>query len=235
MNGTAPNALLPALQRESAFLLDYSLEVFLEIDFLAHNILEGRLTAGHVVTYLAREADRMADELLAATGQLVPEPDRIRRWEIAEGGNERPGAVMVDDIHESTARLQDAVASVPDWSSLSDDVRGIPARRLLQLVIHLADLGRAWDSLADDDATAAASVLPKILGQELAAYRLTIDESAQRLSWSDADADADAGAGADGIVEVSGPARLLLAWATGRTEGLELATHLPLPTLRVWI
>jgi hypothetical protein len=221
-----PLSLVGVLTRQSAVLAAFSLDVFLEYDFLDHNILDGRLTGGHIVTYLAREADRMADELLAATGQPVPAPDRSRRWELSEGGNERPGAVLVDDIHESSARLSDAVASVPDWSALPDEIREIPAHRLLQLVVHLADLGRGWGQLADDDASVAASVLPEVLEQELSGYRLTARGPDSPLQCTRS----------NGVVSVAGAPRLLLAWATGRTDGLPgLPPDLPMPTLRVWI
>jgi hypothetical protein len=221
-----PLAVREALERQSAALADYSLEVFLEFDFLDHNILGGQLTGGHIVTYLAREADRMADELLASTDQPVPTPDRSRRWELSEGGNERPGAVMVDDIHESTLRLREAVASVADWSAVSEEVRGIPARRLLQLAVHLVDLGRRWDRLALEDAAAAASVLSDVLQPELSGYRLIVSDRTAALSWV---REGD-------LVSVTGAPAALVAWASGRTTDLaDLPSDIPTPPLRVWI
>lgn len=225
---TAPelDRVLDALERQSSALADYSLDVFLEYDFNDHSILDGALTGGHVVTYLAREADRMADELLRATEQAVPPPDRSRRWELSENGNLRPGAVMVDDIQVSTQRLREAVESVSDWSTLDATIREIPERRLLQLVVHLVDLGRPWDALPDRDAAVAAAVLPRLLADELSAHHLKADDSAVPLEWS---ATADA-------IEVRGSSRSLLAWATGRTDGVaDLPTDLTPPTRRVWI
>ena len=100
----------------------------------------------------------------------------------------------------------------------------MPAHRLLQLVIHLVDLGRPLDRLSDDDAYAAAAVLPTVLGEELSGYRLRIIDG-DEIAWTDG----------GGVVEVSGPSRMLLAWATGRTDAVTLPVHLPAPALRVWI
>ena len=224
MSAMPVDATLRALARQSQALIDYALDEFLRFDFLDYNILGGRLTGGQVVTYLAREADRLADELLVATGQIVPEPDHVRRWQIAEGGSERPGAVMVDDIQKSSERLRETVASVPDWSALPHEVQEVPAHRLLQLVIHLVDLGRPWNLLDDDDAAAATAALPVVLGHELSSYRMTVTDG-ETITWTDQ----------GGVIEVSGPARMLLAWATGRTDAFQLPADLPTPTLRVWI
>lgn len=224
------DGVLAALERQSELLTDYSLDVFLDYDFNDHAILGGTLTGGHVVTYLAREADRMADALLAAASQPVPEPDRGRRWELSENGNLRPGAVLVEDIRVSTERLRDAVAMVSHWSALDAEKRAIPTRRLLQLVVHLVDLGRPWSQLSDEDARVAAGALTDVLDEELAGYRLFVDDSASGLEWNRT----------GGTIEVSASARSLLAWATGRnttTDGTVpgVPNALPAPTLRVWI
>jgi len=214
-----------ALEHQARTLVDYALDVFLEIDFLDHNVLGGTLTGGHVVTYLAREGDRMADELLESLGEEVPEPDRARRWEIAEGGNERPGAVMVDDIVESTERLRRALTAVDDWTALPSSIRQIPRRRLIQLVTHLVDLGRPWEELQDDDARAAVHALPDVFAEELSGYRLLATDGDEELTWVKE--------GATTIV--TGSPRALLAWATGRAGAQESSVDLPPPALRVWI
>jgi hypothetical protein len=221
----ATDTLLSALDRQSASLAEYALDVFLDYDFNDHAILGGRLTGGHIVTYLAREADRMADVLFGATGRPVPPDDRSRRWELSENGHLRPAAVMVDDIQVSTERLREAVGNVEDWSALDETIRAIPSRRLMQLVVHLVDLGRPWDELPSQDASAAASVLTQVLHEQLSGFRLTTTETPAHLKWSN-----------DGEhLHVSGPAISLLAWATGRTAGVTLPPDLPTPAIRVWI
>lgn len=150
--------VLRAIERETDALLEHLLQVFLEIDFQEHSALNG-LTGGHVVTYLAREADRMADELLAASGRPVPPPEPGRQWDV-ETGSLRPGAVLIDDLHVSADRLRAALAAVEDWSTLDEPGRAIPGRRLLQLVVHHADLGRPWGEVPEEDAELAAALFP---------------------------------------------------------------------------
>lgn len=217
--------LMSALDRQSMSLTEYALDVFLDYDFNDHAILDGRLTGGHILTYLAREADQMADELFGVTDRAIPASDRGRRWELSENGHLRPAAVMVNDLQVSTERLRGAVSTVEDWTSLDEATRALPSRRLMQLVVHLVDLGRPWDDLPARDASAAASVLPDVLYQELSGFHLTIADTAAGLEWS----------GDGENIQVSGPAKSLLAWATGRTADVELPEDLPSPALRVWI
>lgn len=226
MSGREPVDMLPALRRQSAALVSHSLQIFLDYDFNQYDILNGRLTGGHVMTHLAREADRMADALLGATGQPIPAPDRGRRWEMSDGGNLRPGAVLVDDTLESSDRLQAAMTSIPDWSVLDDDARAIPAHRLVQVIVHLVDLGRPWEELSDGDAAAAVIVLADVLVDELSDYRLAVTDTTRNLRWEKG----------DGVIDVSGPPWALLAWATGRTTGgADLPPDFPVPALRILI
>ncbi|WP_156378849.1 hypothetical protein [Microbacterium sp. Root61] len=218
--------MVQSLQRESDRLMDRAFTVFLEYDFLDYSILNGTLTGGHIITYLAREADRMADSLLAATGRVVPPSDPGRQWENDEGGNLRPGAVILDDLHVSTERLNAAISGVGDWNALSDEMAGIPGRRLLQVVVHHADLGRSLADLPDDDAEIAVALLPDVLGSELEEIRLVIDPTRAHVR----------AAGDHGLTVVTGPAQELLAWATGRVAGVEgIPPDLARPPLREWI
>jgi len=221
---TADRALvLAALRRETDVLVDRALTVFLDIDFLDHDVLGGRLSGGHVVTYLARQADAMADELLAATGRPVPPIDRDRRWEIDEGGNLRPGAVLIDDLQVSAERLESALAGVDDWSTLDEGPREIPARRLLQVVVHHADLGRPWAAIPAEDAAIAAALLPEVLAAELAGFVL-------EPSGEETEPVVRSGDGGPTVIQAS--PRALLAWATGRGEAGLSASPL---AERIWI
>lgn len=221
-----PRTVLEGVERETGALLEHMLRDFLDIDFQDHSVLGGVTTGGHVVTRLAREADRMADELLAATGRPVPPPDLGRQWDVETGGL-RPGAVLIDDLHASADRLGDALAGVGDWSAQGESIRAIPGRRLLQLVVHHVDLGRPWDELPEEDAVAAARLLPVVLGEELAGIGIEVRPELAGLEASAADG---------GTTIVAGSPRALLAWATGRTEGFGDSTNaMPRPRPRTWI
>lgn len=220
------DSVLAALSRQTDELVERLFEVFLDYDFNEYNVLDGQLTGGQVLTYLCREGDRMADELLRATGQPVPEPERGRRWEIAEGGHLRPGAVLVEDLRESCARLEDALAQVDDWSALREDARAIPARRLLQVIVHHVDLGRPWDELADEDAAIASRVLSDVLAADGAARPLvTVGANGQSRGAQLGETSESA----------KNPAQLI-ARATGRTVGVARASDTVLvQENRTWI
>lgn len=200
---TSAPPVLAALERETDALLARVLEIFLEFDFLDHRLLE-LTSGGEVVTHLSREADRMADALAGATGQHLPPVDPERDWSLEQGGGLRPGAVLVHDLHESAARLTRALAGVDDWMPLEPGLRDIPARRLLQVVVHSVDLDRPWDSVPLEDAAVAAAQLPHVLAPELAGIPLPATDDP----------------------------RVLLGWATGRIAGLDLPPGIPVPASR---
>lgn len=217
-------AVLDALSKESRILVDRALSEFLDTDFLEYDVLDGRLTKGHVMTQLAREGDRMADELLAASGRVVPPVDRGRRWEIGEGGELRPGAVLIDDLHVAVERLAEALDGIPDWRALPAEVVAIPSRRLLQLVVHHHDLGRPWSELDGATAVVAVAALPTVLAEALAATELHVDESTSGPQVSTG----------GGRRTVTGPSRAILAWATGRPLP-DSPSDDPHRDVRVWI
>jgi hypothetical protein len=212
------DAILHSLHRETAALIADLMGDFLEIDLQGEIVLDG-LTGGHVLTYLSREADRMADEILAATGRRVPEPDLDRQWDVRYGGD-RPGAVLLDDITESASRLDGAVAGVDDWCGLEAAIRDLPGRRLVQLIVHHADLGRPWTTLPEDDAEIAVTQLPRVMPAELAGIRLVVRASYEPTTSS-----------GFGETVVEGDARSLLAWASGRGSA---TSGLPVLTPRTW-
>lgn len=215
--------IIDSIDRETGALLGRLLGDFLDIDLQGEPVLND-LTGGHIVTHLSREADRMADQFLEVTGRPVPAFDANRRWEVHQGGL-RPGAVLIEDFVESADRLKDAVACVEDWPGLDAATRALPARRLVQLVIHHADLKRPWDSLPEEDAAIAVSQLPQAMPVELARIRLVATPGATSVRTKKLD---------DETV-VEGSPRALLAWASGRVAGLGPASA-GLPDLgsRVW-
>lgn len=215
--------IIGSIERETAALLSHVLSEFLEIDLQGEPLLAG-LTGGHILTHLSRESDRMADQLLAATGQVVPTPDPDRQWPVEQGGL-RPGAVLIEDFVESSDRLRAALVSVTDWSQLDAAARAVPGQRLVQLVMHHADLKRPWSSVPEDDAVVAVAQLSQVLAAELAGIRLTAVPAAPSLQV----------ATVDGETLIEGDPRDLLAWASGRPASTDTTTAgLPDVGGRVW-
>ena len=198
-------AVISALDRQTRAMLERSLDALWSADFNAESQLTG-WSAGYVATYLARQADEMTDRLLVATGRPVPEFDADRRWDL-EPGSLRPGAVLIDDLHESADRLESALAGIEDWTPLDDQTQAIPGRRLLQVLVHGADLGRDWATVPTDDAELALAVLARLRADELTGIRLMPVHDVEHLEVSEAD---------DGNTVAQGPPGALLAWATGR-------------------
>ncbi|WP_372983743.1 maleylpyruvate isomerase N-terminal domain-containing protein [Microbacterium sp.] len=215
--------VLRSLERETAVLLDRVLGEFLDLDLDREPVLED-FTAGQVLTYLSREADRMADELLIATGRPLPRYDADRRWDLDRGGL-RPGAVLIEDFVESSERLSDAIASVGDWSTLDNSVYSIPGRRLVQLIVHHADLSRPWNELPEQDASIAVALLPSVIPEELGGVSLVARaEHPSMLSQT-----------SDGLTVVEGDPRRILAWVSGRRfAGDPVDASLPDLGTRIW-
>ena len=200
-------AVVSALDRQTRAMLERSLDALWTADFNAESQLEG-WSAGYVATYLARQADEMADRLLVATGRPVPEFDADRRWDL-EPGSLRPGAVLIDDLHESADRLASSLVGIEDWKPLDDQTQAIPGRRLLQVLVHGADLGRDWATVPTDDAELALAVLARLRPDELTGIRLMPVRDGEHLTVRTAN---------DGDTIVEGPPHALLAWATGRAD-----------------
>ncbi|GAA1846141.1 maleylpyruvate isomerase family mycothiol-dependent enzyme [Agromyces salentinus] len=213
-------AIIEAVDRETAALLRRLLGGFLELDLQGEPLFD-EVTGGHVLTHLSREADRMADELLAATGRPLPEYDADRRWDVERGGL-RPGAVLIDDFIESSERLAAGMHGVQGWSSLDQTLRVLPTRRLVQLLIHHADLERPWEDVADTDAAIAVSFLPILMPTELSDIRL-VARTGQDVVVAERN---------DDRTVIVGKPRDLLGWACGRTHIMD--ETLPRLTFRTW-
>ncbi|MEJ7635515.1 maleylpyruvate isomerase N-terminal domain-containing protein [Aeromicrobium sp.] len=216
--------VIRSIDRETQALLASVLGGFLEIDLQFAPVLDG-FTGGHVITHLSREADRMADALLEATGLPVPPLDGERQWEVDPGGL-RPAAVLIEDFVESSSRLKAAMAGVHDWSSLAHGVREVPARRLIQLVVHHADLQRSWESVSHEEAAVAVSRLSSVFAAEMSDLLFVVRPDQPLIS----------SAREDGRTVLTGDARALLAWASGRLAQISSgsAADLPPRDRRVW-
>lgn len=218
------DSVIRSIDRETQALLGSVLGGFLEIDLQFKPVLDG-FTGGHVITHLSREADRMADELFEATGRPVPPIDAERQWDVDLGGL-RPAAVLIEDFVESSARLQEAMAGVHDWSSLTDGIREIPGRRLVQLLVHHGDLERSWETIPEEDAAIAVSQLSTVLAAEVGDIRFVIQPDRPLVASEPG----------DGETVITGDARALLAWASGRIDGADTSDAADLPGLgrRTW-
>lgn len=209
---------------ETDALLHTVLGGFLEID-LQFKLVVDKFTGGNVITHLAREADRMADELFKATERSVPPIDAQRQYEIDPGGM-RPAAVLIEDFVESSTRLQEALGGVDDETMHRDDIRNMPAQRLLQLVVHHADLGRSWNVIPEEVAATAVTQLSTVMADEGSTTRLVVQpERALVSDMTD-----------DGATVITGDAPALLAWATGRTDiaDFNVGAVLPAVARRIW-
>lgn len=113
-------------------------------------------TVGHVLTHLARNADSVTRRLEgAARGAVVdqyPGGYAGRAAEIAAGAS-RPAGELVEDLVESTKRMEAAWHNLPAsaWEQPSRDVTGAerPARTMVlsrwkEVEVHHADLGLGY-------------------------------------------------------------------------------------------
>jgi maleylpyruvate isomerase len=110
-------------------------------------------TVAHVLTHVARNADSHVRRAEAARrGETIDQYPGGYAGRAAEidAGAQRPANAVLEDVHESAARLRDAWAALPDpaWSVVTRDIGGrerplsaLPARRWQELEVHVVDLG----------------------------------------------------------------------------------------------
>ena len=110
-------------------------------------------TVAQLCTHLARNADSHVRRTAAAMAGVVVDqyPGGLaERSADIEAGTGRTAAVVRADVEASTARLLDAWSDVPDhaWANVTRDASGglrrldeLPARRWLEVEVHLVDLG----------------------------------------------------------------------------------------------
>jgi len=110
-------------------------------------------TVAHLLTHLARNADSHVRRTTAAIAGVVVDqyPGGLaERAADIEAGSGRSAAAVRDDVGASTARLFEAWSDVPDdaWANVTRDASGsdrrldeLPARRWLEVEVHLIDLG----------------------------------------------------------------------------------------------
>lgn len=156
-------------------------------------------SVGHVLTHVSRNADSFVRMLGgAAEGRSVVQYDggeEGRASEI-ELGADRPAAQLLEDVHASSARLEDAFArAAPEvWARSGKSLSGedaplsrLPMRRLREVEIHHVDLGLGYEVTDWPDLLVDAT-----LGEVLFSLPKRISDPRQRAA--------------------------LLAWAVGRSD-----------------
>lgn len=197
---------------------------------------------GHVLTHIARNADSLRNLLIwARTGVVTPQyaSPGAREHGISAGAG-RSAAELLADLDGSAAALAAVAGSLQeaDWSAEVQGLHGAghPAwftlwRRLTEVEIHHVDLDAGYGPEDWPDAFALAC-LERVAGNfaepEVPAVLLRSSDSGIVLAIGPA--------AAKPAAEVTGPARSLLAWMTGRSAGADLTAKPagPLPTLPPW-
>jgi maleylpyruvate isomerase len=180
-------------------------------------------TRGHVATHIARHADAIGRlTQWARTGErqaMYPSPEQRDR-EI-EAGAGRSGLDLQIDLDTSAGRLTSAFEELDTadaWDAvvelrggLRTPARLLPLTRLLEVVIHHADLDVGYE-IADIDNQTAEWLL------EWCAFRLRDREDFPALQLT-ADSGFSTAIGSLGDpVAVSGSSVNLLGWLLGRTD-----------------
>jgi maleylpyruvate isomerase len=210
-----------------------------DADLRAPSLLPG-WTRGHVLTHVARNADGLGNVVRSAlTGETIPmyASTEARNADIEEGSSRSPADIEAD-IESSAERLLALLADVPadgldmvvptgrGWELAVHDV---PWMRLREVTYHHVDLGAGFgfSDLPDD-------VLHRGLHECPPRLSTAAPGAAVTARWRDGTA-ATLTIG-DGAVPVEGSAADVLAWLTGRSDGVGLATagDVPLPALPSW-
>ncbi|MER6051558.1 maleylpyruvate isomerase family mycothiol-dependent enzyme [Streptomyces sp. BHT-5-2] len=201
-------------------------------------------TRGHVLAHLARNADALTNLLTwARTGVRTPMyASAAARDGDIERGADRPLAAHLEDLRESTARFEAAAEAVPeDRRAFQVEMRNgvvertdrLALRRLAEVELHHVDLGVGYSvdqlppAFVDSELDFLAGI--KFAGHpELPALELRDDDGRRWHTGRRGPADGDATA----PVVVSGSARDLVGWLTGRADGARLDAHGgPLPVV----
>ncbi|MFF8312360.1 maleylpyruvate isomerase family mycothiol-dependent enzyme [Streptomyces lydicus] len=190
-------------------------------------------TRGHVLAHLARNADALANLLTwARTDIRTPMyASPAARDADIERDADRPLAAHVEDLRESATRFDAAADALPlarrafeveMRNGVVERADRLPLRRLAELELHHMDLGvgHTLDQLSPEfvDSELAFLATVKFAGHpDLPALELRADDGRRWRTGRPGDG--------GGEVVVSGPARALVGWLTGRGDGAELDGH----------
>jgi maleylpyruvate isomerase len=112
---------------------------------------------GHLLTHVARNADSHLHRTRGAIGGRVVDQypgGAAERSGAIDAGEGRVAAELVADVRSTSAAIDAAWADVPGdaWANRTRDLSGqerrlaeLPARRWLEVEIHLIDIGRPGD------------------------------------------------------------------------------------------
>jgi uncharacterized protein (TIGR03083 family) len=206
-----------------------------DADLRAPSLLPG-WTRAHVVTHLARNADSYRNLLRwARTGVETPQYQSVEQREAdLEAGVVRSPADLLEDVRATAEGFADDVRALPDdaWGATVRSFHGWehPAwhtvhRRWREVEAHHADL----------DAGYSHEDWPERFVRWELAHTLTGLREHGGLAASRVratDLDLDVRLGGEGP-EIEGPARELIAWLAGRTDGGGLSGG-PLPDPPAW-
>jgi maleylpyruvate isomerase len=127
-----------------------------DVDVAAPSTLPG-WSVGHVLTHIARNADSHVRRIDAShRGEMIEqyEGGLAGRDREIDTGASRDAVSIVDDTVESSLHLDAAWWTITgdEWLCQSRDssgttrqVRGLPARRLQEVEVHVVDLGFGYD------------------------------------------------------------------------------------------
>lgn len=189
-------------------------------------------TVGHVLTHVARNADAYTNLLTwARTGVETPAyASATDRVEGIEAGAGRPLREQVEDIRTAHERFADAAAAMPAeaWTfhlpSTGLSAGAVPWARLREVEVHHVDLAAGYGPGDWSDAFALRLLREIVGGTSVPAMVLRPNGLEHSLTIGDP----------AGAPVVSGPARALAAWLSGRGDAADLSSDGELPTPARW-
>jgi maleylpyruvate isomerase len=192
-------------------------------------------TRAHVITHLARNADALLNLLIwARTGVEHPAyTSRADRDADIEKGSTRCYLLLVEDLSAACDRFARAADAMPDsaWSAGLTTMRGsallaaqVPWMRVREVWVHLVDLdtGIGFNAVPDDVVEDLLDDVVRQFHGRPGVPAMTVEATlpdGRRRRWQIG--------GGDAVSSVSGAGLNLLAWLTGRGDGVGLSGALP--------
>lgn len=204
-------------------------------DLAAPSLLPG-WSNGHVAAHVARNADALGRLLQwARTGVETPMyASREARNSDIERDARRSSQAQLDDVHATAEALARAIGTLGEraWTVQVRGASGrpfpasqVPWMRVKEVWLHAVDIGASVDDLPAD-------LVDEMLSDVGSSFAAKDDAPGLRLTATDSGRELVIG---DGGVQVTGPARQLLAWLVGRSAGTGLACPDGLPPLPAWL
>ncbi len=244
MTGLADDPMLAHLTRQTDRLLE-SVSRLDQPSVRAASRLPG-WSRGHVLTHLARNADALGRVAqVAVTGEVLPMYASAEQREAdIRAGAGRPIGELAADLETSAERLLAVLAAaradrldraVPTGRGWDMTAREVPWFRVREVVYHHVDLDGPF-TFADVPDGLVRTCLQDCVG------RLTEAPTTRVVATFDAGPvlelilgdEVGSGAGSGPVQTVHGSGADLLAWLTGRSNGLTLSADDSLPVLPAW-